>query len=87
MTEAWLECIHNDRRFLVGGLLRNLSNGEELEKFRDLVAKDVLNQPTDMKHARERFHDKDAHRSDMTAVSRLFRVSIELAVFLSGKLV
>ena len=41
MAETWLESVDDNRRLLTGGLLRNLSNGEDLEEFRDLIAKDV----------------------------------------------
>ena len=48
VTETWLKCIHGNRRFLVGSLLRNLPHGEDLKKFGDLVAEEVIVQLMDI---------------------------------------
>ena len=48
VTETWLECIHDNRRFLIGSLLRNLPHGEELKKSNDLIAEEVIDQLMNM---------------------------------------
>ena len=48
VTETWLECIHDNRRFLIGSLLRSLQHGEELKKFGDLLAEEIIDQLMNM---------------------------------------
>ena len=48
MTETWLECIHDNRRFLIGSLLRSLQHGEELKKFEDLAPEEVIDRLMNM---------------------------------------
>ena len=87
MAETVFERVHDYRGFLVGSLLHNLAHGEELQELGDLVAEDWLVWPTDVENVVDRYGCPGTHRSDITAVIWSFRVSMELSVFLSGKLV
>jgi len=87
MTKPGIERTENNKGLFVGDLVRDLSGGEKLQKFGDLVAAWVHNLAPLVAHAKDEDIRGGTYRSDMTAVFLLLRVASELGVFHSGNLV
>ena len=86
IAKTWSEGIDDDRGFLGGGLFCDFFYGEVQKEFGDQVTEDVLDKKMNIDNVVDECRI-GTHRADMSAVSRLFSVSIELAVFLSGNFV